>query len=95
MHDDNQTKSERSVKFKTVVTLKCVLPVDTQITLLSQIELLNKQLAEISNRKLRVVVSELFRGGLTITILLIRREIIRIKPFIQGIIHQQETIREF
>lgn len=41
------------------------------------------------------MISELFFEGSIITVLLIRREIIRIRSFIQGIIHQKERIRGF
>lgn len=43
-----RSKSEKSVKTETVGTPKGMLVIDTHTTVLAQIELLNKKLAEIS-----------------------------------------------
>lgn len=54
-------KSEWSVKLETIDTLKGMLPLDTHKTLLSQIELLNRKLAESSSGRANVSQVQVLR----------------------------------
>lgn len=52
--NEYRSKNERSVKIETVGMHKGMLPLDTRTTLLAQIELLNKKLAESSLGRAKV-----------------------------------------
>lgn len=54
-------KSERSIKLETAGTPKCMLPLDTHTSLLAQIEMLNKKLAESNLGRASVSQVQLLR----------------------------------